>query len=835
MEKSLTIRPAGTTIQKAVLLKNIAANFVVKIIFFMIYLGGVAAIIYLILTYLSPDLISNYPDAYLGLAELALAVFLIYLALRSFYWNRLIKTPKDSLIKFKEKLTQGQTANLFEAFSFELAGAMDALFSNKSVTEITLKELGQNLLLSGDMAFIILRLGLDPQAIVNSLEDTKDIPVLIISALDQAVANNHTSIWSGDLFLAVCESSAGLNKLMADFRLTLADIRSLIAWQTKAKDEVELHRGLFNQNNFKFTGGIGKNWSFGYSVILRQFSVDLTASIADSGLGLEIIGRDREIKEIENALSRANGANVILVGNAGVGKHTTVLGFAKKVLLGNVPRGISHDDILQIDTEALISGVTSEGEIVQRFSTCLSEAASAGNIVVLIENIDQLFSANGVGTANLTAVLLPFLENSAIHIIGTCEVAPYNEYIVSNSSLSNHFIRVTVDEPQGDNLVQILEDTAPFVESRTGSVVTFEAIKAAIQSAAKYLVNLTEPERSINLLEGAVTKATSERGKTVIQDHDVVDYVTEKFQLPAAEAGEAEKTKLLNLEKIMHETVIGQNEAVKAVASAMRRARSQVTDSPKPIGSFLFLGPTGVGKTATAKALARAYFNNAANMIRFDMSEYQSKMDIYRLIGTKDETGNLTTYVAEKPFSLLLFDEVEKADPDILNLFLQILDEGILTDGRGQKVSFSNTIIIATSNAGSDLISQTLGQNLNYEQIKNNLSQYLVAQHIFKPELLNRFTGVIAFTPLDQAAIQDVAKLLIKSLQDTVFKNKEIKIEVAPDAIGYLAVQGFDPKMGARPMERVIADKIENLLADKILRNEIKKGDQVAITKEMIS
>ncbi|MDO8444450.1 MAG: ATP-dependent Clp protease ATP-binding subunit [bacterium] len=842
MENNFTVQPAGTAVNRAVTIDKIASNFLVKIISLFFWLAGVASVIYILFNYIAPGFLGS-SDLILGLSILVLAKFLVYLAGRSFYLQRLQKIPTGTLNNIKSKLSQNQPpagvpsgpTNLFEVFSFDLAKATFSLFLEKDSTEISLRELGTSLLSAEDMAFIIFRLGLGRDSIINTLEDKKDVTGIILASVDIAIANNHTSIWSGDLFLSICQSSDGLKKLFNDYRLESADLKSLISWQTKVMAEIDLKKGLFNKNKFKFTGGIGKNWSYGYTLFLRQFSIDLTASIADFGLGLEIIGRDKEIKEIEDALSRSANANVILVGNAGVGKHTTILGFAKKVLDGEVTREISHDDILQIDTEALISGVTSEGEVIERFRMMLSEAATAGNIIILIENIENLFSANGVGTANLTAILLPFLENSAIHIIGTSEVAPYNEYIVGNTSLANHFVRVSISEPKGEDLVKILEDTAPLIESRAGSIITFEAIKATTHDAAKYLVNLTEPERSINLLEGAVMKATSLRGKTIIAESDVADYVAEKFQLPAAEAGQAEKTKLLNLEKIMHETVIGQDEAVKAVASAMRRARAQVSDSPKPIGSFLFLGPTGVGKTATAKALARAYFGSATNMTRFDMSEYQNKADIYRLIGTKDEVGNLTTFVAEKPFSLLLFDEIEKADPDILNLFLQILDEGILTDGRGQKVSFSNTIIIATSNAGSDVISQTLGQNANYDQLKNTLSQYLIDQHLFKPELLNRFTGVIAFSPLDQLAILEVAKLLIKNLQDTVLKNKEIKIEIAPDAIDYLAQIGFDPKMGARPMERVIADKIENLLAEKILRNEIKKGDSLTITKEMVS
>ena len=274
--------------------------------------------------------------------------------------------------------------------------------------------------------------------------------------------------------------------------------------------------------------------------------------------------------------------------------------------------------------------------------------------------------------------------------------------------------------------------------------------------------------------------------------------------------------------------------AVDSIANALRRARAKVTDTHKPIGSFLFLGPTGVGKTATAKALANVYFGGEAKMIRYDMSEYQNKDDIYRLIGSGTEQGNLTTAVRENPFSLLLFDEIEKAEPDILNLFLQILDEGIMTDGAGKKVSFANTIIIATSNAGSELIYQSIKDGVDFSLVSAKLTSYIIDQHLFRAELLNRFSAVIAFAPLSQAEIVQIAKLMIETLKKTIQETQGIEITVDEAAVTRLSELGFDPEMGARPMERIIQEKLENLLADKILRKELKDGDKFQITLDMI-
>lgn len=284
----------------------------------------------------------------------------------------------------------------------------------------------------------------------------------------------------------------------------------------------------------------------------------------------------------------------------------------------------------------------------------------------------------------------------------------------------------------------------------------------------------------------------------------------------------------------MHERVIGQRPAIDALSNALRRSRAGVVDSKKPIGSFLFLGTTGVGKTETAKALAEAYFGNEGRMVRFDMSEFQNKQDVYRLIGSningEEQPGLLTTAVREHPFSLLLFDELEKANPDVLNLFLQILDEGHLTDGSGRRVIFTNTIIIATSNAGAAVIKQSIGSGVEYETMKKNLLDYIFQYGVYKPEFINRFTSVIVFSPLSRTEIEQIAALMLKGLSDDLYKNKGVSLNVTQDAVSFLAQLGYDPVMGARPMARTIQDKVEDMLAKKLLSGELNKGDSITIS-----
>ncbi|MCX6809079.1 MAG: AAA family ATPase, partial [Candidatus Berkelbacteria bacterium] len=436
----------------------------------------------------------------------------------------------------------------------------------------------------------------------------------------------------------------------------------------------------------------------------------------------------------------------------------------------------------------------------------------------------------------LSEVLLPFLDNSGIHIIGTSEVAGYNNLILVNTALSSRFNKITLVEPDEKAMTLILEETVASLESQSGVLISYEAIKDTLKAADKHFMNQPNPEKSINLIEAVATKVASERGATIILPQDVEAYLSEKMNLPTGEVNEKEKETLLNLETLLHKYVIGQEEAMKAIANALRRSRSQISDSRKPIGSFLFLGPTGVGKTATAKALAEVYFGGEDHIVRFDMSEYQNKDDIYRLIGQRGqkEQGNLVTAMNEKPFALVLFDEVEKAHPDILNLFLQILDEGFLSDSNGRKVSFTDSIIIVTSNAGAKVIRDSVRNGQDFEKNRAILIDYIVNNNIFRPEFINRFTQVISFSPLSEDQIVEVAKKMIEGLEKSVLQNKDIKLTVDPDALAVLAKAGFDPEMGARPMERTIQEKIENLLAQKILTGELKKGDSFTITSTIV-
>ncbi|MEK9156264.1 MAG: ATP-dependent Clp protease ATP-binding subunit [Patescibacteria group bacterium] len=841
MRAKINITPKGTLIGRAVVLDRYFSNFLLRLLFVLLWVLGLSSLFLLVVLRLSaystgmeiefeneqrqtlsPNIISFFAG-----------IFLLYLPLRAYYREK-VKYPRPMAIKdAKSKVSAGQAINLFSVFSFELARATRSFWLKPDAAG---NELARALLSSGDMNFILLRLGLSRSQVEASLVKTSGdthAAEIIPLALDVAIAEGHHQIEVGDVFVALCQKEPSLQKIISDVGLEINDIANVVYWQTNLIRRRLAGRRFLDPGRFRLTGGIGRDWAFGYTPLLRRFGRDLTQQIRAVGLGLEVVGRDKEIDEIEEGLLRQNGGNVVLVGEAGAGKRTTVVGLAAAMADGRINDRLAFKRLIELDLSSLFAGYQGAGEANARLGALLAEVASAGNVIAFIPNIEVILSAEGVGRVDASDVLLSYLDSPFLHIIATADTAGYNHFIRPDTSLAEKLERVDVGEPDRNETIRILEDTVPLIEHESGSLISYEAIKRTVAAADKYIIDIPNPEKSINLLDGATARAAHARGKTIVTPRDIDDYLTQKHGVPAGEVGSGESRKLLHLEEEMHKSVIGQDEAIKAVAGALRRTRAGVVESKKPIGSFLFLGPTGVGKTETAKALARAYFGGEERMVRFDMSEYQNKTDIYRLIGSElgeeESQGTLATAVREQPFCLLLFDEVEKAHPDILDLFLQVLDEGRLTDGAGRRVVFSNTIIICTSNAGANLIRESAGGILS-----GVLIDYVQKEEIFRPEFVNRFTAVVAFSPLSSTEISRIASLMIAKLAATVDKNRGVRLTVSPEAAARLVQLGYDPKMGARPLARIISEKVENLLAENLLAGKLKKGDSFTVTAEMV-
>jgi len=830
MNTRIKIDFRGTRIEKLVGVHRFFSSFGGKFLSLTCWIFGLASLS----IWISWILNSSNIDQTFGFDQIFLALFIIFLALRSFL-RYFVKNPEIlPPERVKEVAKEGKEINITTSFSVALAEALMRVGSD--LEEVNSTEVLKELSKSEESNFIFARIGLDRSDFQSNLEKAKSLAGvrfinIIERALDTAILENHDQIEVGDMLVALCEADPNFSAILSKLDMTSEDLANIVYWQTSVEKKIERRHTFLDPSNLHLTGGIGKDWAFGYTPDLNHYSINLTEAVERQGLGLELIGHDKEIGLLEEALNRTVGANAILVGEPGVGKKTAVLGFTKRVDEGQTLPNLAHRHIVELNTDLLISGLTGPGEFTQRITSVFSQAANAGNVVIFIDGIEKILSSGEAGQIDATSVLIPYLSYPEINFIGTTNISDYNNLIAPNSALMQRFEKIEVNEPSQEEMVRILEDVAPRIEYHYRVLVTYLAIKEVVKLAKKFVLDQPNPEKSISLLEGAANSLNKSQSKLV--DVEVIDnYVSSKTNIPVKEASGHEREVLVNLETELHKRVVNQVQAVNAVAGALRRSRAGVSESKKPIGSFLFLGPTGVGKTETAKALAATYFGSEEAMIRFDISEYQNKEDTYRLIGSpagysEKIEGELTSRVRNKPFSLLLFDEVEKASPDILNLFLQILDEGFITSSAGRKVYFKNAIIIATSNAGANLIRQLVEKNTPYEQAQKQVVDYVQNQGIFKPEFLNRFSSVVYYSPLTREQIKEVAKIMIRNLARDIYQTKGIALKIEMKALEKLAELGYDPEMGARPMERVIAQQVENFLAEKILRGEAPKGQEV--------
>ncbi|MCJ7829495.1 AAA family ATPase, partial [Patescibacteria group bacterium] len=459
----------------------------------------------------------------------------------------------------------------------------------------------------------------------------------------------------------------------------------------------------------------------------------------------------------------------------------------------------------------------------------LREAIFAGNIILIINEFHNYIGQLArPGIIDISGVLSPYLKSPQFQIVAITTFVGLHKYIEQNPSILSLFEKVEVSEISVKDTIKLLENQALILEQKYKKFVSYPAIREIVNYSQKYLSSISLPKSAMDLLDEIMVYLASEAKEQILLPEHVDRVVSEKIQIPVGELEIKERKILLNLEKLIHQRIIDQEEAVNEVSAAMRRARAAFTIRTGPMGCFLFLGPTGVGKTETSKALAEIYFGSEQKMIRLDMSEFQDTQDIPRLIGSASEEGLLTTPVRETPFSLILLDEIEKAHPNVLNLFLQVFDEGRLTDGLGRKVDFKNSIIIATSNAGAEIIWEDIRINKKLDIVKEDLLGYLFKEGVFRPEFINRFDGVVVFKPLTKENLLDIAELLLQKLKKNL-EEKNIEFIITQPLKKEIMELGYNPTFGAREMRRVIQDKVENILATALLSGRLKRGDKVEI------
>ncbi len=586
--------------------------------------------------------------------------------------------------------------------------------------------------------------------------------------------------------------------------------------------------------------------------VLERYGIDLTQEAKDGKLD-PIAGRERETERLIHILLRRTKNNPIIIGEAGVGKTAIVESLALKIAEGSVPHDLLNKRVIQLELASLVAGASHRGEFEERLQDVIKETqASNGQIILFIDEIHTLIGTGDTqGAMDASNIIKPYLARGQLQLIGTTTTAEYRKYFEKDKAFERRFQSVLVDEPTEDVAGQMLEVLKPKYEKFHSVEITPEAIQAAVHLSKKYIGERYLPDKAVDLLDEAAAEVKLQHTEGKRQDNKVIKSDIEKVVsawtgIPITRLTEDESQKLIHLEDIIHKRLIDQEEAVAAVSEAVRRGRIGLASANRPIASFIFLGPTGVGKTELAKTLAEILFGRDDLMIRLDMSEYMEKHEVAKLIGAPpgyvgyEEGGQLTEAVRAKPYSIVLLDEIEKAHPDVFNILLQLLEDGRLTDNKGNTISFKNTIIIATSNIGSSLIQQTLlTQSSNATQVVSpaeeakrfsTLSKTLMDElrKFFKPELLNRFDEIVMFKPLRQQDMMQIAKIGISKTQK-LLAEQEINLTITEKALGVLSKEGYDPVYGARPLRRLIQSAIENPIAILLINKTFVVHDTVQI------
>lgn len=617
-------------------------------------------------------------------------------------------------------------------------------------------------------------------------------------------------------FVAAVSEITGIENNLAKLELTLSDFERVLMFLEKKRNTwkmVYLWDDDFTVHHLK---GVNRGWLGAPTPALDLVSDDLTRKAASYGFA-ELRRENDLLGEITNILSQSSGRNVILVGPAGSGKTATLRYLAKQVVTGDAPEALATKRIVLLDLTKLLSGIKTQGDLAERIKVIFEEVGYAQNIIITIEEIHELGMGEAGGSLNLYSLMQPYLESDTFQFIGTTESENYSRILEKNSSFARIFRKIEIPAATENDTLQILEDRAIEAERKQKVKATFIALKTAVALSRKLIHDRCLPDSAISVLKEALTQSVN---KWVTKEI-VRRVISSRVKVPLMEVGNADKNKLLNLEEEIHSRLIDQEQAVKAVADTLRRSATGLREEDRPIGSFLFVGPTGVGKTELAKTLSDTYFKTAGAYLRFDMSEYQTAESVNRLIGGPQQEGQLTEAVRQRPYALLLLDEFEKADPKILTLFLQVFEDGRLTDSSGRTVDFTNTIIIATSNAGSLTIAQGLQTGQTLEAIDKQVNDELLK--VFKPELVNRFDEVVLFKPLSAQDLQKIVSIKLAILQKQM-QEKGYLVEFDPTLVAEFAKRGFDPVMGARPMRRLLQDTLEAKLSKLILQNQLVKG-----------
>ena len=849
-----------TAIFQAIVWENRLKIGLIKTLRKILFWLFLCAFILFLYVFLTEKLSTEFQSKFLGLSILLLTFLLIFWYIEKFFETKLKNYPLKYTLE--EATSKPEAANLADFLDFEAAKIVwrAIYFSRrKRFPEVPSEAILYFLLdeKNPKIRFICVRALLDLRRIKNDLREyfkkikgggifseklSLDSQKVIFEAAKIAqkkgkdynppTTSSQPSVGPrigiGDILTAQSIIDKNFKNFLILTEIKSEDIENLSWWAERIEKVLEESKKFWEYKNLIKKGSLAKDWAAGYTITLDQFSTDWTEIIKRRGFE-ETIGHEQELAAVERVLSRQEINNVLLIGDPGAGRMSIIHELARKSLFNLSLPQVNSKRVVSLDIVSVLSRAGSTEAAESILDKIFQEAITAGNIILVIDDFhNYIGQEQRPGVIDISGTISPYLHLPQFQIIAITNFPGLHKFIEPYPSILNLFEKVEVAEISEQETIQLLENLTLTLEQRYKLFVVYQAIRDIVKLSSRYMPQMPFPKKAMDLLDEIMIYVSHyTKSKLVLSEH-VARIISDKTQIPVGEVGFKEREILLNLEKLIHQRIINQEEAVKEISAAMRRARADITVRNGPMGGFLFLGPTGVGKTETSKALAEVYFGSEERMIRLDMSEFQNVGDIPRLLGSAEEEGLLTTPVRESPFSLILLDEIEKAHPNILNLFLQVLDEGHLTDGLGRKVDFKNSIIIATSNAGYQIILEAIKKGESMAEIKKELLDFLFKEGIFRPEFINRFDAVVVFKSLTKENLLDITGLLMEKLKKNL-AQKDIDFEITLPLKEKIVELGYDPTFGAREMRRVIQDKVENVLASAILSDQIKPGDKVSI------
>ncbi len=709
-----------------------------------------------------------------------------------------------------------QPRTIDDVLSSSLLGVLPREYSTKDLAAAALK--------TPEGMFFAVRFGLHAEVFEAICEHNNLDVKLVWQKADQIRTELGLPMISPVAVLAaILLVTPQIDTVLAHLQISSEDITHGVAWYHHVQDVIAQHSQRIND------GGVGRDWSFGYTPTLSRFAVNVSEQVGYNGLlTRDIFAHQQVVDRMMGLFSQGGRQNVALIGALGTGKTTLVKSLAQRLLEGGpgVPKGLRFQQVFSLDPSSLIAQAHGRGELEGLIQHLFYEAFAAKNIILFLDDA-HLFFEDGTGSVDLSNVLLPVLEGGALRIVLAMDEQNWLRISQRNAALAQYLNRVPVAPTSAEDTMLIMEDQLITIEHRQRVTYMYQALQEAYRLSDRYIQDQAMPGKALTLLESAAGFA--DQGFVTMPAVRQAIEQTVGVKVGTADTAEERET-LLNLEDKIHERMINQVRAVQVVSDALRRARAGVRNQERPIGTFLFLGPTGVGKTELSKALAAVFFGGEDRLVRLDLNEYVQPNDVSRLIAdAATDPHSLTAQIARQPFSVVLLDEIEKAHPNVLNTLLQLLDEGILRDINNREVSFRDAIIIATSNAGADRLRQYIDAGWKMEDFEKRFTDDLIASNQFRPEFLNRFDEIVLFRPLNQPELLQVVDLILKGINKTLAVQK-VSVLVADDAKKLLVEAGYDPRMGARPMRRIVQRAVENIVARRMLGGQVMPGEQVQIT-----